>query len=153
MARRWGSYTSDGKVLLNPRLIEAPREAIYYVCVHELCHRISRKHDTRFYLELEKRMPEWRRIKESLEINFGWGCMLRICTVIKPNSKADSIEKVGDELLVRVKAPAVDGKANEAAVKLIAKYYDVPKTRVKLIRGATSRKKVFEITWRTFYVW
>ena len=72
--------------------------------------------------------------------------MLRICTVIKPNSKADSIEKVGDELLVRVKAPAVGGKANEAAVKLIAKYYDVPKTRVKLIRGATSRKKVFEIT-------
>ena len=71
MARRWGSYTSDGKVLLNPRLIEAPREAIYYVCVHELCHRISRKHDTRFYLELEKRMPEWSRIKESLEINFG----------------------------------------------------------------------------------
>ena len=71
---------------------------------------------------------------------------MRICTVFKPNSKADSIEKVGDELLVRVKAPAVDGKANEAAVKLIAKYYDVPKTRVKLIRGATSRKKVFEIT-------
>ena len=71
MARRWGSYTSDGKVLLNPRLIEAPREAIYYVCVHELCHKLARKHDATFYSELEKRLPEWRRVKESLEIRHG----------------------------------------------------------------------------------
>lgn len=71
MAKRWGSYTSDGKVLLNPRLIEAPREAVHYVCVHELCHIISRKHDEKFYRELEKRLPVWRRTKESLEIRFG----------------------------------------------------------------------------------
>lgn len=71
MARRWGSYTSDGKVLLNPRLIEAPRDAIYYVCVHELCHKISRKHDEIFYKELDARMPTWRRVKESLEIRHG----------------------------------------------------------------------------------
>lgn len=71
MARRWGSFTSDNKVLLNPRLIEAPREAIRYVCMHELCHRITRKHDNVFYAELEKRLPNWRRIKESLEIRHG----------------------------------------------------------------------------------
>lgn len=71
MARRWGSYTADGKVLLNPRLIEAPREAILYVCVHELCHKISQKHDELFYRELSNRVPHWRRIKESLEIRHG----------------------------------------------------------------------------------
>lgn len=71
MTRRWGSYTSDSKVLLNPRLIEAPREAIYYVCVHELCHKISRKHDEIFYNELTKRLPGWQRTKESLEIRHG----------------------------------------------------------------------------------
>lgn len=71
MARRWGSYTSDGKVLLNPRLIEASRESIHYVCVHELCHRISRKHDEVFYREIDKRLPGWRLIKESLEIRHG----------------------------------------------------------------------------------
>ena len=71
MARRWGSYTADNKVSLNPRLIQAPREAIYYVCVHELCHKISLKHDKVFYDELEKRVPEWRRVKESLEVRFG----------------------------------------------------------------------------------
>lgn len=71
MARRWGSYTKDGKVLLNPRLIEAPREAIHYVCVHELCHKVSQKHDEVFYAELEKRIPKWCNIKESLEVRFG----------------------------------------------------------------------------------
>lgn len=71
MVRRWGSYTSDGKVLLNPRLIEAPREAIYYICVHELCHKISRKHDEKFYKELDRRIPNWRRTKESLEVRHG----------------------------------------------------------------------------------
>lgn len=71
MARRWGSYTNDNKVLLNPRLIQAPREAIYYVCMHELCHKISKKHDEKFYDALEKRIPNWRRIKEHLEINYG----------------------------------------------------------------------------------
>ncbi len=71
MARRWGSYTSDGKVLLNPRLIEAPREAIFYVCVHELCHKISHKHNELFYRELNNRLPNWQRIKDSLEIRHG----------------------------------------------------------------------------------
>lgn len=71
MIRRWGSYTSYNKVLLNPRLIEAPREAIYYVCIHELCHKITRKHDEVFYRELEKRLLGWKRIKESLEIRHG----------------------------------------------------------------------------------
>lgn len=71
MARRWGSFTADNKVLLNPRLIEASREAIFYVCVHELCHKISKKHDQAFYDELEKRIPNWRIIKNQLEIRFG----------------------------------------------------------------------------------
>ena len=71
MARRWGSYTSDGKVLLNPRLIEAPREAIYYVCIHELCHVVNKKHDEAFYRIMNSKVSHWRQIKESLEIRHG----------------------------------------------------------------------------------
>lgn len=70
MPKRWGSYRY-GKVLLNPRLIEAPTEAIYYVLVHELCHVNNKKHDQAFYKELEKRIPNWREIKEKLEIRYG----------------------------------------------------------------------------------
>ncbi|HMM62315.1 MAG TPA: SprT family zinc-dependent metalloprotease [Candidatus Saccharibacteria bacterium] len=71
MARRWGSYTADNKVFLNPKLIQAPREAIFYVCVHELCHVTNKKHDEAFYKEIEKRIPNWREIKERLEVRFG----------------------------------------------------------------------------------
>lgn len=71
MARRWGSYTADNKVSLNPKLIQAPREAIFYICVHELCHVMNRKHDEMFYHELEKHIKNWREIKEKLEIRYG----------------------------------------------------------------------------------
>lgn len=72
MQRRWGSCSKNGSVIaLNPRLIEAPSEAIYYVIVHELCHVKNKKHDKDFYKELEKRIPKWREIKEKLEVRYG----------------------------------------------------------------------------------
>lgn len=71
MEKRWGSYSNNKKIILNPKLIEAPTEAIYYVCVHELCHTIVSRHDGLFYQELEKRMPNWRTIKENLEVHYG----------------------------------------------------------------------------------
>lgn len=50
-----------------------------------------------------------------------------------------------DRLKVKVSAKAADGKANEATCQLIAKYFDVPKTAVKIIRGLASREKTVEI--------
>lgn len=72
MKRRWGSCSRDGRVVaLNPDLIKAPTEAIYYVCLHELCHINNPTHNQQFYDLLESKMPEWREIKNSLEVNFG----------------------------------------------------------------------------------
>ena len=45
----------------------------------------------------------------------------------------------------RVQAPPVDGKANEAVVRLLAERFDVPKSRIALVSGETSRLKTFEI--------
>lgn len=69
----------------------------------------------------------------------------RIDIAVKPGSRVDSIEKIGDEYIVRTKARAIDGKANEAVVRLLAEYFGVPKTRIKLVHGHASRHKVFEI--------
>ncbi len=54
---------------------------------------------------------------------------------------------MGDDgnLMVFTKSPAVEGKANESAVRLLAKYYGVSKSRVQLVRGHASKHKVFEI--------
>ena len=48
-------------------------------------------------------------------------------------------------LTVYTKAPAVEGRANLAAVKLLAKHFGVSSSKVKLVRGATSKYKVFEV--------
>lgn len=70
---------------------------------------------------------------------------MRISVIVKPNSRVDAVQKCHDEYVVRVKARAVDGKANEAVIKLVAEYFTVPKTRVRIVRGATSKHKAIEV--------
>ena len=69
-----------------------------------------------------------------------------ITAIIKPNSKHREEVVAGDDgsLMVFTKSPAVEGRANEAATRLLAKYYGVSKSRVRLVRGHTSKHKVFE---------
>jgi len=50
-----------------------------------------------------------------------------------------------DRLLVRVSAPPVDGRANAALRKLLAAELRVPKGRVAVVHGATSRDKVVAV--------
>lgn len=70
---------------------------------------------------------------------------MKITVHVKPNAKADQVEIVDDIYVVRTKARAVDGKANEAAVQLLAEYLGIPKTRLRIVLGVTSRHKVIEI--------
>ena len=46
---------------------------------------------------------------------------------------------------IHITATPVDGAANAAVIKMVADYYDVPKSHIKIIRGETSRDKVIEI--------
>lgn len=46
---------------------------------------------------------------------------------------------------IRLTVPPVDGKANEALIKFLSKQYDVPKSRISVIRWHTSRHKLIEI--------
>jgi uncharacterized protein YggU (UPF0235/DUF167 family) len=67
---------------------------------------------------------------------------------VKPGSKKGPLVEVGDDgaLTIYVQERAVDGKANEAVTKLLAAHLNVPRSRVELISGATSRLKRFRIT-------
>jgi len=47
----------------------------------------------------------------------------------------------GGRLKVRLAAPPVDGKANAALVAFLAQYYGVPKRNVRIVAGASSRRK------------
>lgn len=73
--------------------------------------------------------------------------MMRISVLIKPNSKHREgvVEGEDGSLTVYTKAPAVEGRANEAATELLAKHFGVSKSQVELIRGHASKYKVFAV--------
>lgn len=72
--------------------------------------------------------------------------MIRISVRLTPRAKRDAIEGWrGDVLRVRVVAPPVDGKANEALVRLLAGALGVPKSGVAIVAGAASRDKTVEV--------
>ena len=64
---------------------------------------------------------------------------------VTPRASRDEILRDGADLKVRVTAPPEDGKANAAVTKLLAKALGLPKSRLTLVRGETSRDKSFRI--------
>jgi hypothetical protein len=67
MQKRWGSMSQGGRLSLNPRLIQAPADAIDYVITHELCHRIEPSHSPKYFRILTRAMNDWEKRKERLE--------------------------------------------------------------------------------------
>ena len=67
---------------------------------------------------------------------------------VKPGSKKGPLVEVADDgtLTVYVREHALEGKATEAVARLLAEHLGVPKSRVELISGATSRVKRFQVT-------
>jgi uncharacterized protein YggU (UPF0235/DUF167 family) len=71
-----------------------------------------------------------------------------VVVTVKPGSRKGPLVEVGADgaLTVYVRERAIDGKATEAAARLLAAHLGVPPSRVELIAGATSRIKRFQIT-------
>ncbi len=68
METRWGSCSPKrGVITLNKRLLEAPRNCIEYVLMHELCHFLHPNHSKHFYAFLTMMMPDWKERKEFLD--------------------------------------------------------------------------------------
>ena len=68
MDTRWGScLAKKGIITLNKRLLEAPRNCIEYVVMHELCHFIHPDHSKQFYGFMTMLMPDWKERKTLLD--------------------------------------------------------------------------------------
>ena len=68
--------------------------------------------------------------------------------VLPRSSKNEIIGPMADGTLkIKLTAPPVDGAANEALIKLLAKYYDLPKSKITILSGQKSKNKTLEILW------
>jgi uncharacterized protein (TIGR00251 family) len=70
----------------------------------------------------------------------------RIAVRLTPRGGRDAIDGWdGDVLRARVAAPAAEGRANDALVRLLARALGVAPSNVQMIAGRQSRVKMFEI--------
>lgn len=69
---------------------------------------------------------------------------MRVNITVKPGSKKGPLVQQGllGGLLVFVREPALDGKANAAVVELLAEHYNVPKSSVTITHGHKSAHKI-----------
>ena len=72
--------------------------------------------------------------------------MARLTVKVHPRAKRSAIAgRYGDGWKLDLAAPPVDGKANDECLRFFAELADVPRARVRIVTGATSRTKVVEI--------
>lgn len=72
---------------------------------------------------------------------------IQLSLIVQPNaSKSEIIGEHNGSLKIRIKAPPVDGKANEAVESFISELFEVRQRQVTVQRGTSSRKKMIEVT-------
>ena len=86
-------------------------------------------------------MAEWHRRS---------GDVITLTLHVQPGAKRSGIAGLhGEALKLRLAAPPVEGRANEALLKLIAELFGVPLRQVELRQGGQSRHKVVAVTGST----
>ena len=82
----------------------------------------------------------------ALRFSGGHTGTMRVTVRVRPGSARPGVGGEHDgALVVRVSAPAVDGRATEAALSAIAAAFGVRRRAVTLVTGATSRTKIVEV--------
>jgi uncharacterized protein len=65
---------------------------------------------------------------------------------LQPRARRDEVVgERGGTVVIRVTAPPVEGKANDALCRLIAKAAGIPPSSVAIVRGHSSRDKVVRV--------
>ena len=72
--------------------------------------------------------------------------MARLTVKVHPRARRTALAgRYGDAWKLDLTAPPVDGKANVECLRFFAQLCGVPRPRVRIVTGATSRVKVIEI--------
>ncbi len=72
--------------------------------------------------------------------------MARVTVKVHPRAKRTAVAgRLGEAYKLDVAAPPVEGKANEECIRYFAELAGVPRSRVRIVTGASSRTKVVEV--------
>jgi uncharacterized protein YggU (UPF0235/DUF167 family) len=72
---------------------------------------------------------------------------MKIFVKVKLKSRQPFVKKIDDtHFEVAVKEPPIEGRANQAVIQALADYFDMTKSRLKMISGHTSKQKLIEIS-------
>ena len=73
---------------------------------------------------------------------------MKIKIKVKTNSSKEEIKKINEsEFILSVKEPPIENKANQAVLKLLSEYFNVPKSNISILKGKTSRNKIIQIVY------
>lgn len=71
---------------------------------------------------------------------------MKLFILAKPNSKHPGVTQVdGAHYEVAVKEPPLQGRANEAVCRALAQFLNVPPSRITLVSGHRSKRKILEL--------
>lgn len=64
-----------------------------------------------------------------------------------PRSSINQIVETDEtgEIKIKIKSPPVDGEANKELIKFLSKEWDMPKSKIKILKGEKSKHKIIEI--------
>ncbi len=71
--------------------------------------------------------------------------IVRVRVRVIPRAKNEGIVEENGTLVIRVRDPPEKGKANKRVIELVARYFNVPKSKVEIVKGHTSREKVLKV--------
>jgi len=69
----------------------------------------------------------------------------RMSVRVTPGARSEALTIEDGQVFAKVRAKPQDGKANDAVRDLLAAAFDMAPSRIELLRGATSREKVFRL--------
>jgi uncharacterized protein len=69
----------------------------------------------------------------------------RLAVRVTPGARTEAVEIADGRVLVKVRAKAEEGKANAAVLELLADALGIAPSRLRLLRGATSREKLVQL--------
>lgn len=72
--------------------------------------------------------------------------MIRFEIKVQANARKEAIEIISDsKMKVKIRTPAIEGRANERLRELLSDYFKVAKSKVQIVKGGKSKNKIVEV--------